>query len=150
MKPRSLKPRRSNGPPYLSPSRFKPLGFLWRNRHFLFSQSRVGSVGQLDWRPSYPSKSQEERGRPELLEKKRKKRLSGLDRCEKRYLSLILFLILPFLQVTLVVGSPLTELPMPPDSNKTCQDSMSPRNDIAAPLPLPAGRNLSFICFISS
>ena len=77
---------------------------------------------QLDQCPSYPSKSQEERGRPELLERKRKKRPLSLDGCEKRYLSLILFLVpsvLPFLQVTLVAGSLLAELQTPPASTKT-------------------------------
>ena len=68
---------------------------------------------QLDLCPSYPSKSQEEQGRLELQERKRKKRPLGLDGCDKMHLSLILFLIpsaLPFLQVTLMAGSPLAEL----------------------------------------
>ena len=57
-----------------------------------------------------------------LLERKRKKRSSGLDGCDKRYLPLILFLVpsfLPFLQVTLMVVSPLAELLTPPALTKT-------------------------------
>ena len=77
---------------------------------------------RLDLCPSYPSKSQEERGRLELLERKRKKRPLGLDGCDKRHLSLILFLVpsaLPFLQVIRVADSPLAALPTPPVSFKS-------------------------------
>ena len=77
---------------------------------------------QLDLCPSYPSKSQEEGGRLEQLEKKRKKRPLGPDGCDKRYFSLIPFLVpsfLPFVQVTLMAGSPLAVLPKPPVSSKS-------------------------------
>ena len=42
------------------------------------------ACAQLDLCTSYPSKSQEEQGRLELLERKREKRPLGLDWCDER------------------------------------------------------------------
>ena len=85
-----------------------------------------------------------------------KKSPSGLDGCDKSYLSFILFLVLtflPFLHVIPLESSPLEELPTPPASIKTRLAIKTPGDldfKVAAPLLLPADINLSFLCFISS
>ena len=84
MKSRLLESKKSNGPSYLSLSRFKPLGFQEKKLSFDSDQPVLEACAQLDLCPSYPSKSQEERGRLELLERKRKKRPLGLDGCDER------------------------------------------------------------------
>ena len=63
----------SNGPSYLSPSRFKPLGFQEKKRSPWCSPTPLEACVQLNQCPSYPSKSQEEGERPELLERKRRR-----------------------------------------------------------------------------
>ena len=73
MKPRLLEPRRSNGPSYLSHSRFKPLGFLEKKPSLRFSPVPLEACVQLERCPSYPSKSKEEGKRSELLEWKRRR-----------------------------------------------------------------------------
>ena len=75
---------RSNGPCVFSLSRFKGLGFLEKKWSFDSDQPELEACAQLDLCPSYPSKSQEEQGRLELLERKREKRPLGLDGCDER------------------------------------------------------------------
>ena len=75
---------RSNGPFFFSLPRFKGLGFLEKKPSFDSDEPVLEACAQLDLCPSYPSKSQEEQGRLELLEMKREKRPLGLDGCDER------------------------------------------------------------------
>ena len=74
---------RSNGRFFFSLSRFKGLGFLEKKPPPWCSPTPLEACVQLDQCPSYPSKSQEEGERPELLERKRRrgpKTLTGVTK----------------------------------------------------------------------
>ena len=146
MKSWLLEPKRSNGPSYLSLSRFKPLEFREKKLSPWCSPTPLEACVQLDRCPSYPSKTQEERERPELLERKRRrvpKTLTGVTKGAPLHsLSRPLFPL--FLQVIRVADSPLVALPTSPASSNTRPATQVSRDlevGVAASLLLPAGRN---------